>query len=275
MESRRSSTATMAPSGDEFLRSMAQIRDKLRKRFLRKPLYLDAAHSYELLAVRELQLEFPEGAAMAWNAAADVYTNIRRLGAAAENYTKAARTYMKEELNLKKLCMPSIEDHLINGLECYHRAICTYEKIAEVNKGSEGMAGSLCYEAGSKLQQLERFGESLWFLERACQKWPESTVLKVECFLLLAKSQVKLSEFESAEITFHELDSLINAHMERASLEHTHQQVFLTLKAILECCKERCFEKMSQHYDILIEFCDETSRLILDELVKTVCPYHC
>lgn len=56
--------------------------------------------------------------------------------------------------------------------------------------GSEGMAGSLCYEAGSKLQQLERFGESLWFLERACQKWPESTVLKVECFLLLAKSQV-------------------------------------------------------------------------------------
>lgn len=48
MESRRSSTATMAPSGDEFLRSMAQIRDKLRKRFLRKPLYLDAAHSYEV-----------------------------------------------------------------------------------------------------------------------------------------------------------------------------------------------------------------------------------
>lgn len=28
---------------------------------------------------------------MAWNAAGNVYANIRRLGAAAENYTKAAR----------------------------------------------------------------------------------------------------------------------------------------------------------------------------------------
>ncbi|OQR74737.1 hypothetical protein BIW11_08877, partial [Tropilaelaps mercedesae] len=134
MESRRSSTATTAPAGDEFLRSMAQIRDKLRKRFLRKPLYLEAAHSYKLLAARELQLEFPEGAAMAWNAAGDVYADIRRLGAAAENYTKAARTYMKEELELKKLSIPSIEDHLINGLEAYHRAIAIYEKMAEINK---------------------------------------------------------------------------------------------------------------------------------------------
>ncbi|OQR69403.1 hypothetical protein BIW11_12281, partial [Tropilaelaps mercedesae] len=87
------------------------------------------------------------------------------------------------------------------------------------------MVGSLCYEVGSKLQRLERYGESLWFLEKACQKWPASTVLQVECLLLLAKSQVKLSELEAAKITFHELDSLVSEHIERASLEHTHQQV--------------------------------------------------
>ncbi|OQR74164.1 hypothetical protein BIW11_09257 [Tropilaelaps mercedesae] len=52
-------------------------------------------------------------------------------------------------------------------------------------------------------------------------------------------------------------------------------EVFLTLKAVLECCKEKCFEKMSQHYDTLVVFCDETSRVILDELIEAVCPYHC
>lgn len=50
--------------------------------------------------------------------------------------------------------------------------------------------------------------------------------------------------------------------------------IFLTLKAILECCRERCFEQISQHYDTLISFCDETQRLILDELIRTACPYH-
>ncbi|OQR69365.1 hypothetical protein BIW11_12308 [Tropilaelaps mercedesae] len=88
MESRRSSTATTAPAGDEFLRSMAQIRDKLRKRFLRKPLYLEAAHSYKLLAARELQLGFPEGAATAWNAAGDVY-------AAFDGWTLQQRTTLR------------------------------------------------------------------------------------------------------------------------------------------------------------------------------------
>ncbi|XP_003748478.1 factor VIII intron 22 protein [Galendromus occidentalis] len=315
MESRRSSTATMAPAGDEFLRSMAQIRDKLRKRFLRKPLYLEAAHSYEALAARQHQLEFPEAAAMSHNAAGDVYSDIKRLGPAADNYTKAARTYMKEELELKKLCMPSIEDNLINALECYHRAISTYGKIAENNKGSSGMVASLCYEAGTKLQRLERFGESTWFLEKAVRNWPESPALKVECLMALASSQVNLSEFESAENTFHDASALVLPHLQHNSFEETHQliqislvlliaylappqhnltpaqkmimerfqqetddsleiDVFLTLKAILECCRERCFEKMSQHYDTLINFCEETQRIIFDELIRNVCPYH-
>lgn len=42
---------------------------------------------------------------------------------------------MKEEMELKKLYMPSIEDYLINALECYHRAISTYEKMAAFNRG--------------------------------------------------------------------------------------------------------------------------------------------
>lgn len=50
-------------------------------------------------------MEFPEGAAMAWNAAADVYTNIRRLGAAAENYTKAARYVVIACLGLNRLAL--------------------------------------------------------------------------------------------------------------------------------------------------------------------------
>lgn len=52
-------------------------------------------------------------------------------------------------------------------------------------------------------------------------------------------------------------------------------QVFFTLKAILECCRERCFEKMPQHYNTLVEFCEETSKIILDELIATICPYNC
>lgn len=121
------------------------------------------------------------------------------------------------------------------------------------------MAGALCYEVGSKLQRLERYGESLWFLERASQKWEASLIMRVECLLLLAKSQVslndylynfliflscllifflsttfhniqvKLSEMEAAEATFYELDSIISPEVERASLEHVHLQVQISL----------------------------------------------
>lgn len=64
-------------------------------------------------------------------------------------------------------------------------------------KGSTSVAGALCYEAGYKLNQLERFGESLWFLERAVHKWQSSIIFQVECLLLLAKSQVSCCFFST------------------------------------------------------------------------------
>lgn len=40
---------------------------------------------------------------------------------------------------------------------------------------------------------------------------------------------MKLSELEAAEATFHELDSLVSPEVERASLEHVHRQVQISL----------------------------------------------
>lgn len=75
----------------------------------------------------------------------------------------------------------------------------------------------------------------------------------------------------------HNLTSAQKALLERYQEETDDSidiDVFLTLKAILECCKERCFEQISQHYDTLINFCEKTQRIILDELISTTCPYH-
>lgn len=57
---------------------------------------------------------------------------------------------------MKKLCMPSVEDHLINALECYHRAISTYEKMAEFNKGEETQDFvELVWECASKSSSID------------------------------------------------------------------------------------------------------------------------
>lgn len=229
MESRRSSTSTVAPPNEDFLRQMAHIRDKLRKRFLRRPLYLEAAHSYEVLASKQERLEFPEGAAMAYQAAANVYTEVKRLAQAAENYTKSARIHLASELEMKKLCMPSIEDNLINGLEAYHRAIVAYEQLAVTNKGSSGMVGSLCYEAGSKLQTLERYGESLWFLEKAVENWKTSPSMHINCLQALEHSQVKLSEMEMAEQTCWEIESVITYQGDHCTLQGELQLCHISL----------------------------------------------
>ena len=115
----------LASSGtnQDYLNEFKAISNKLKKRFLRRPNVAEASEQFARLAKRLRDNEEPHYEASCHLAVSRCEQSIGNTSGEVEALISAARAFLKAEMNLKQVGVPSFQENLLDSLDSFCNAI--------------------------------------------------------------------------------------------------------------------------------------------------------
>lgn len=149
---------------DPVVERYAVISKKLKKRFLRKPNVAEARDNFHSLGKQLASQGNIEYAASCFLSAAQCEEQLGNVVGETNSYTMAADLFLQIEKSKESLSVPSEEQYLVTGIDCYNRAI---NKLQIANKVD--IAAKLCVELGCVLVEMGHVPEAEPHFTKAAQ----------------------------------------------------------------------------------------------------------
>jgi len=140
---------------DPVVERYAVISKKLKKRFLRKPNVAEARDNFHSLGKQLASQGNLEYSASCFLSAAQCEEQLGNVVGETNSYTMAADLFLQIEKSKESLSVPSEEQYLVTGIDCYNRAI---NKLLVAKKVD--IAAKLCVELGCVLIEMGHIPEA-------------------------------------------------------------------------------------------------------------------
>eukprot|EP00045_Choanoeca_perplexa_P015606 m.198266 g.198266 ORF g.198266 m.198266 type:complete len:321 (+) comp17039_c0_seq2:55-1017(+) len=192
----------------DYLASYKSIHSKLKKRFLRKPNYPEAADQLHQLQHLLRQESAPSYAAFCALAASRCEQALNNPLAQASTLVRTAQLYLEAEAEEQLLMETDFEGNLLDAVNCYEQAIQIY-----VTEGLQTYAGTLYTELATIVQLFSHVEEALQYHFKAASLLSSSPLNTVQCLDSALQCQLHLHRYDGAlESLLKIVDTVIDCH---------------------------------------------------------------
>eukprot|EP00730_Choanoeca_flexa_P015126 TRINITY_DN6868_c0_g1_i7.p1 TRINITY_DN6868_c0_g1~~TRINITY_DN6868_c0_g1_i7.p1 ORF type:complete len:323 (+),score=81.66 TRINITY_DN6868_c0_g1_i7:90-1058(+) len=192
----------------DYMASYRSIQSKLRKRFLRKPNYPEAANQLHQLQQLLRGEHAPDYAAFCALAASRCEQAMNNPLMQAGTLVKTAQLYLEAEYEERQLMKSDFEGNMLDGLNCYEQAIKLY-----LVEGLSTYAGTLYTEMANVAKVFGHPEAALQYHFRAASLLSSSPLSSIQCLTNALQCQLELRQYDGSLDTLLKLvDTIIDSH---------------------------------------------------------------
>ncbi|XP_065666722.1 40-kDa huntingtin-associated protein [Hydra vulgaris] len=167
----------------DVFKNYRNINNNIKKRFLKKPNFLEAIEQFGTLSRFLKQQECPQYAGFCCLAKARCENTLNNPVAEAETLLEAARLFFEAELTNVKMKCPSLEEHLSEAILCYNQAMKVY-----IKEGNLSLGASVSNEVANNLVSIGKLDEAYNHFIQAAEIQKQFSIVDYLCTMQNASS---------------------------------------------------------------------------------------